>query len=62
MDTWKILVIGIIMFIIGFLMMMNLASQQGVLNIGTFIGAIGLVIIYGTVEKYRRGLKNWIDR
>lgn len=61
-EVWIILAIGLITFIIGCILMAVLYTQQGLLNIGTIIGVLGLAILFITYEKFRRKLNAWRDK
>lgn len=59
LGVWKILAIGLITFMIGFILMVIFYTQQGLLNIGTIIFVIGLVILFITYVKFQRKLNKW---
>ena len=54
--VWKILAVGLVTFMAGFILMVILYTQQGLLNIGTIIFAAGLVILGITWVKFQRNL------
>jgi uncharacterized membrane protein YkvA (DUF1232 family) len=58
---WKILAIGLITFMIGFILMVifYLSTPAGLLNWGTLIFATGIVILLIACVKFRRNLDNW---
>ena len=61
-EVWIILAIGLITFMIGFVLMVILYTQQGLVNIGTFIFTTGVVILIITWEKFRRKLNDWRNK
>lgn len=64
LGVWQILAIGLITFMIGFILMviLYLYTPQGLLNWGTIIFAIGVVILLITYVKFRRNLNNWKNK
>jgi uncharacterized membrane protein YkvA (DUF1232 family) len=64
LGVWKILAIGLITFMIGFILMiiLYLFTGQGILNWGTIIFAVGLAILLVTVLKFRRNLNTWKNK
>jgi uncharacterized membrane protein YkvA (DUF1232 family) len=61
MGLWKILAIGLITFMAGFILMMifYLYTPAGILNWGTLIFATGIVILLIALVKFRRNLGSW---
>jgi uncharacterized membrane protein YkvA (DUF1232 family) len=58
----KILAIGLIIFMIGFILMVILYAHQGILNLGTIIFALGFVLLCITYVKFHRKLKSWRNK
>jgi len=50
----KLLAIGLITFMIGFILIVIFSTKDGVLNIGTIIFALGVVILFITYENSRK--------
>jgi uncharacterized membrane protein YkvA (DUF1232 family) len=61
-EVWKILAIGLTTFMIGFILMVILYPQQGLLNMGTIIFIAGLVILFITYVKFRSKLNRWRNK
>lgn len=59
LGLWKILAVGLITFMAGFILMVVFSTQQGLLNLGTLIFAAGLVILLITWVKFDRKLRTW---
>ena len=61
LSVWKILAIGLITFMIGFILMIifYLYTPGGILNGGTLIFTLGIVLLLITWVKFRRNLENW---
>ncbi|HOX36133.1 MAG TPA: YkvA family protein [Methanoregulaceae archaeon] len=59
LGLWKILLLGIATFLIGFFLMVYFGVQQGFLNIGTLIVALGLMIFLIAGVKFQRRLTRW---
>jgi uncharacterized membrane protein YkvA (DUF1232 family) len=61
MGLWKILAVGLITFMAGFILMMifYLYTPAGLLNWGTLIFAAGIVLLLIAFVKFRRNLGNW---
>jgi len=62
LGLWKILAIGLIIFMIGFILMVILSAKDGFLNIGTIIFAIGVVILFIAYIKFLRKLNKWRNK
>lgn len=64
LGVWKILAIGLITFMIGFILMVILYvyTPQGLLNWGTLVFALGVVILLITYVKFRRNLNTWKNK
>jgi uncharacterized membrane protein YkvA (DUF1232 family) len=64
LGLWKILAIGLITFMTGFILMIifYLYTPAGLLNGGTLISALGLLILLIAGLKFRRNLNNWKNR
>ncbi len=61
LGLWKILAIGLITFMIGFVLMviLFLYTPGGILNGGTLVFTLGIVILLISWVKFRRNLENW---
>jgi uncharacterized membrane protein YkvA (DUF1232 family) len=61
MGLWKILAIGLVTFMIGFILMIifSVFTPAGILNWGTVIFVLGIVILLIAMVKFRRNLTNW---
>ena len=61
LGLWKILITGLITFMIGFILMVifYLYTPAGLLNWGTLIFVTGMVILLIAWVKFRRNLKKW---
>jgi uncharacterized membrane protein YkvA (DUF1232 family) len=64
LGIWKILAIGLITFMIGFILMVifYVYTPAGLLNGGTLIFLLGIVILLITIVKFRRNLNNWKNK
>lgn len=62
LGLWKILAIGLIIFMIGFILMVIFTAKDGLLNIGTIIFVIGLVILCIAYVKFQRKLNKWRNK
>lgn len=64
LGLWKILAIGLVTFIIGFVLMVIffVFTPAGPLNWGTLIVALGIFILLIAMLKFRRNLKNWQNK
>ena len=62
LGLWKILAVGLITFMAGFILMVVFSTQQGLLNTGTLIFAAGLVILLITRVKFERKLMTWRNK
>jgi uncharacterized membrane protein YkvA (DUF1232 family) len=61
LGLWKILAIGLVTFMIGFVLMVIffVFTPAGLLNWGTLVVALGMFILLIAMLKFRRNLKNW---
>jgi len=61
MGLWKILALGIVTVLIGFVLMLALyvLTPAGPLNWGTFIAGLGILILIFACVKFHRSLKGW---
>jgi uncharacterized membrane protein YkvA (DUF1232 family) len=61
MGLWKILAIGLVTFMIGFMLMVifYVFTPAGLLNWGTVIFVLGIVILLIAMVKFRRNLTSW---
>ena len=64
LGLWKILAIGLITFMIGFILMVifYLYTPAGLLNWGTLIFALGIAMLMIAWIKFRRNLNNWQNK
>jgi uncharacterized membrane protein YkvA (DUF1232 family) len=62
LGLWKILTIGLIIFMIGFILMVIFFAKDGLLNIGTLIFALGVVILLIAYVKFQRKLNKWRNK
>jgi uncharacterized membrane protein YkvA (DUF1232 family) len=62
LGLWKILAIGLITFMAGFILMVIFSVKDGLLNIGTIIFATGVVILLISYVKFLRKLNKWRNR
>ena len=62
LGLWKILAIGLITFMTGFILMIILSVKDGLLNLGTLIFALGVVILLITYVKFLRKLNKWKNK
>jgi uncharacterized membrane protein YkvA (DUF1232 family) len=64
LGVWKILAIGLVTFMAGFILMVifYVYTPQGLLNWGTIIFATGLVILLITSVKFQRKLNKWRNK
>jgi len=62
LGLWKILAIGLITFMIGFILMVIFSTKDGLLNIGTIIFVMGLVILCIAYVKFQRKLNTWKNK
>ena len=64
MGLWKILAIGLVTFMIGFVLMVifYVFTPAGLLNWGTVIFVLGIFILLIAMLKFRRNLKNWKNK
>jgi uncharacterized membrane protein YkvA (DUF1232 family) len=62
LGLWKILAIGLITFMIGFILMVIFSPKNGLFNIGTIIFATGVVILLISYVKFQRKLNNWRNK
>ncbi|MFA5267698.1 MAG: YkvA family protein [Methanoregula sp.] len=61
MGLWKILAIGLVTFMIGFMLMVifYVFTPAGLLNWGTVIFVLSIVILLIAMVKFHRNLNNW---
>ena len=61
MGLWKILAIGLVTFMIGFMLMVifYVFTPAGLLNWGTVIFVLGIVILLIAMVKFQRNLTSW---
>ena len=62
LGVWKILAIGLITFMTGFILMVIFYTQQGLLNRGPIIFTTGFVILFITYVKFQRKLNSWRNK
>ena len=64
LGLWKILAIGLVTFMIGFVLMLvfYLFTPAGPLNWGTLIVALGIFILVFALLKFHRNLCNWKNK
>ncbi len=61
LGLWKILAIGFVTLMIGFVLMVILSvyTTAGLLNSGTLVFAAGVLVLLIAMIKFRRNLRNW---
>lgn len=61
LGLWKILALGLFTSLIGIILMvvLSLYTPSGLLNGGTFVLALGIVILIIAMAKFHRNLRSW---